>query len=63
MVSSRTAGAAVFGALVGAWIGRAIFAWILDVPRTGEIVAMVVLAAVGALVCAAGEIEERQKRE
>jgi hypothetical protein len=63
MVSARTPGAALFGALAGAWIGRAIFAWILDVARTGQIVAMIVLAALGALLCAAGEIEERQKRE
>ena len=60
MMTARTAGSALFGAFVGAWIGRAIFVWILDASRTWEIVGMVTLGVVGLLLCLAGALEERQ---
>ena len=61
-MTARTVGTTLFGALVGAWIGRAIFVWILDIARTWEIVAIVTCAVVGALLFAAGALEEQRKR-
>jgi hypothetical protein len=62
MISAKTAAAALFGAFIGAWIGRAVFVWMLDVRHAWEIVAMLGLGLVGAIVCVAGEVEERRKR-
>jgi hypothetical protein len=60
-MTHRTAGAFVFGALVGGWIARAVFKWILDLPGTWTTVLIVAAAAGAGLVCAVGEIEERHK--
>jgi hypothetical protein len=54
-MNGKTAGAFVFGAIVGAWLGRALFKWILDVEGTTLIVAVAGVALAGALVCALGE--------
>lgn len=51
-MASRTIGAALFGAVVGAWVGRALFKWILDVDG---IVPIVAVALAGAIVCAVAE--------
>jgi len=61
-LSARSAGAALFGLFVGAWIGRAIFVWVLDVGRTWEIAGVVAVALVGAVLCIAGEAEDAAKR-
>jgi hypothetical protein len=54
-MSSRTAGAALFGALVGAWIGRALFKWILGVEGLTLVAAIVAVAVVGGVICFAAE--------
>jgi hypothetical protein len=46
-------GAAVFGAVVGAWIGRAVFKWILDFEGTALIAAVAAVALASAVICAA----------
>jgi hypothetical protein len=58
-MSARRAGAAVFGAIVGAWIGRAAFKWILGVPDGWQLPLIAVTALVGAIVCATAESEAR----
>jgi uncharacterized membrane protein YeaQ/YmgE (transglycosylase-associated protein family) len=45
--------AAVFGAVIGAFIGRAVFKWILDLEGTALIAAIVAVAVTGAVICAA----------
>jgi hypothetical protein len=61
-LTARSIAGAAFGAFVGAWIGRAIFIWILDVSHTLEIVALVVLGLAGAVIGVAAEREEAAKR-
>jgi hypothetical protein len=61
-LTARTIAGAAFGAFVGAWIGRAIFVWILDVPRTWEIAALVAFGLAGVLIGVAAEREEAAKR-
>jgi hypothetical protein len=56
-MTNRRAGAMLVGALAGAWIGRAIFNWILDVDGTVLIVLIVAVAALGALAGMAAEAE------
>jgi hypothetical protein len=51
-MTARIAGAGLFGAFVGAWLGRAAFKWILDVDWW--IVATVACAVTGAAICVAG---------
>ena len=60
MLSSKNVGSLLLCTFVGVWLGRAVFVWILDIPRTWEVVAMVGLGAVGLLVGVASVIEERQ---
>jgi hypothetical protein len=60
-MTARTVGAILFGAFVGAWIGRAAFKWILDLPGDWPLALIAVTAAIGALVCYAGELESRAK--
>ena len=62
-LTARTIAGAAFGAFVGAWIGRAIFVWILDVSHTWQIVALVTFGVVGAVIGVAAEREEAAKRE
>ena len=57
-LTARSIAGAAFGAFVGAWIGRAIFIWILDVSRTVEIVALVVFGLTGLVIGVAAEREE-----
>ena len=61
-LTARTFAGGAFGAFVGAWIGRAIFVWILDVSRTLEIVALVAFGLAGAVIGVAAEREEAAKR-
>lgn len=61
-LTARSIAGAAFGAFVGAWLGRAVFVWILDVPRGWEIAALVVFGVVGAVVGVAAEREEAAKR-
>ena len=61
-MSLRTIGGIVFCALVGAWIARAIFVWILDVPDVWEGIAIGAFALVGAIVGVAAEAERAPDR-
>jgi hypothetical protein len=54
-MSERTIGAAIFGAVAGAWIGRALIKWVLDVEGTEQIAAIVAVAVVSAVICGAAE--------
>ena len=58
--TARSIAGGALGAFVGAWIGRAVFIWILDVSRTWEIAALVVFGAVGAIIGVAAEREKAQ---
>jgi hypothetical protein len=60
MTPSRLIGSALFGAFVGAWLGRAAFVWILDVPRTWEIVAVVGLGALGLTLGLLSAVQEQR---
>ncbi len=60
MLTTRTLGSALFGAFVGAWLGRAAFVWILDVPRTWEIVAVAGLGLLGLVVGVTAAAEEQR---
>lgn len=61
-LTARTIAGAAFGAFVGAWIGRAIFVWILDVSRTWEIAALIAFGLAGVVIGVAAEREEAAKR-
>ena len=61
-LTARSIAGAAFGAFIGAWIGRAVFVWILDVSRTAEIAALVVSGLAGAVIGVAAEREEAAKR-
>jgi hypothetical protein len=54
-MTARKLGAGLFGAFVGAWLGRAASKWILDLDWW--IVATVACAALGAAICVAGARE------
>jgi hypothetical protein len=54
-MTGRRIGAAVFGAVVGGWIGRALFRWILDVDGSLQLVLILGAALAGAVVCLLGE--------
>jgi hypothetical protein len=60
MLTARTLGSALFGAFVGAWLGRAAFVWILDVPRTWEIVAVAGLGLLGLVLGLTGAVQEQR---
>ncbi len=59
---ARTIAGGAFGAFVGAWIGRAIFVWILDVSRTWEIAALVAFGLAGVVIGVAAAREEAAKQ-
>jgi hypothetical protein len=61
-LTARSIAGAAFGAFVGAWIGRAVFVWILDVSHTVEIAALVAFGLAGAVIGVAAEREEAAKR-
>jgi hypothetical protein len=60
-MAARTIGAGFFGVFVGAWLGRALFKWILDLEGTLLIVLIVATAAVGAAVCVASELANERR--
>jgi hypothetical protein len=60
-MTARMAGAVIFGALVGAWIGPAVFKWLLDVSGTSLLVLVLATAAAGAVLGVAGALEERRR--
>jgi hypothetical protein len=60
-MTARMAGAVIFGALVGAWMGRAVFKWVLDVSRTSLLVLVLATSAAGAVLGVAGALEERRR--
>ena len=61
-LTARSLAGLAFGAFIGAWLARAIFVWILDVPRGWEIAALVAFGLVGAVVGLAAEREVAAKR-
>jgi hypothetical protein len=61
-LTARSIAGFAFGAFVGAWIARAVFVWILHVPRGWEIAALVAFGVAGAIVGVAAEREEAAKR-
>ena len=61
MITARRLGAALFGAFVGGWLGRALFRWLLDLERTTELVLIVASAALGAVVCVAGAVQAERE--
>jgi hypothetical protein len=60
-MTARMAGAVIFGALVGAWMGRAVFKWVLDVSGTSLLVLVLATSAAGAVLGVAGALEERRR--
>ncbi len=60
-MTARMAGAIIFGALVGAWMGRAVFKWVLDVSGTSLLVLVLTTAAASAVLGVAGALEERRR--
>jgi uncharacterized membrane protein YeaQ/YmgE (transglycosylase-associated protein family) len=60
-MTARKAAAGLFGAFVGAWLGRAAFKWVLDVPGEWQIVLIAATAIVGAVICVTAEEESRTK--
>jgi hypothetical protein len=56
-MTERAFAAGLFGAFVGARIGRALFKWLLDVEGTLGLAATLGVAAVGAIVCFVAERE------
>jgi hypothetical protein len=57
MDARRRAGAVIFGLLAGAWIGRAIFDWVVDVGGGLELALIGVVALIGAALGAVAEHE------
>jgi uncharacterized membrane protein YeaQ/YmgE (transglycosylase-associated protein family) len=55
-MTARKAAAGLFGAFVGAWLGRAAF-----VPGEWQIVLIAATAIVGAVICVTAEEESRTK--
>jgi hypothetical protein len=60
-MTARMAGAVIFGAFVGAWIGRAVFRWVLDVSGTSLLVLILATAAAGGVLGVAAALEERRR--
>lgn len=60
-MTSRLLGAALFGAFVGGWIGRAIFKWLLDVDMPLQLVLILAMAALGVVIGVAGELERARR--
>jgi hypothetical protein len=58
---ARMAGAVIFGAFVGGWIGRALFKWILGVSGTSLLVMILATAAAGGVLGVAGALEGRPR--
>jgi hypothetical protein len=54
-MSSRTGGAALFGAFIGAWLSRALFKWILGVDGTPLWLLIAAGAIAAATVAVVGE--------
>jgi hypothetical protein len=60
-MAARMAGAVIFGAFVGGWIGRALFKWILGMSGTSLLVLVLASAAAGSVLGVAGALEERRR--
>jgi uncharacterized membrane protein YeaQ/YmgE (transglycosylase-associated protein family) len=60
-VTSRLLVAGVFGAFVGGWIGRAIFKWLLDLDGSLQLILILATAALGVVICVAGELERERR--
>ncbi len=58
-MSARSGGAAVFGLLVGTWLGRALFDWVLDIGAPWEGILIAGVAVVAAVVLAAVDAADR----
>jgi hypothetical protein len=61
MIALRRLGSVVFCGWIGAWIARAAFDWLLDVPRAWVVAALVVGAVLGGTLGLAAAIEEERK--
>lgn len=51
----------LLGALAGAWVGRAVFDWLLDVGGTLELVLIAAVAVVGAVLGVIAGLEAEQE--
>jgi hypothetical protein len=60
-MAARMAGAVIFGAFAGGWIGRAVFKWALGMSGTSLLVLIVATAAAGGVLGVAGALEERRR--
>lgn len=60
-MTARTLGAGFFGAFIGAWLSRAAFKWVLDLPGDWPTVLVVVGAIAGAVIGVAGEREQQAR--
>jgi len=54
------AGAIIFGAIVGAWLARALFKWVLDMSGTSLLVLILATAAAGGVLGVAATLQERR---
>jgi hypothetical protein len=59
-MNSRILAAAVFGGIAGAWLGRALFKWILDVGGTLQLVLILAVAVLGLVLGVASEVERQR---
>jgi high-affinity Fe2+/Pb2+ permease len=59
-MNSRILAAAVFGGIAGAWLGRAVFKWLLDVGGTLQLVLILAVAALGLLLGVVSELERQR---
>ena len=59
-MNARILGAAVFGAIAGAWLGRAVFKWLLDVGGTLQLILILAVGALGLVLGVAAELERQR---
>ena len=56
-MTARILGHALFGAIAGSWVGRALFKWVLDFEGTTLILAIAGCAVVGLILGVASGLE------
>jgi hypothetical protein len=60
-MAARMAGAVIFGAFIGGWIGRVLFTSVLGVSGTSLLVLILATAAAGGVLGVAGALEEPRR--